>query len=262
MERDKLLGVPRLISARRGFLSGPNSAGKGLSAAQLSALPANDSHRVVKAFVNEYAALFGHDAQALDSARVKRDSVTPQSLRVFGRWSGPAAGDVRFEDGDRVLVFVPQAPFSAGESVAVTLSRSVAASDGRGLRDAGFAFAFWTRAEPATLRFEEADRFSTRPLPRVGSRGSRSSLLAVRRSNSRQFLSARIHASTRSCPRARLRPPHQTGRRTCADEAPAEREPRRWETATRAVRAKRPSRGSARTATQAAESAAAAQAQR
>jgi hypothetical protein len=101
---------------------------------------------------------------------LRRDSVTPQSLRVFGRWSGPAGGAVRFEDGDRVLVFVPDAPFSAGESVAVTLSRSIAASDGRGLRDAGFAFAFWTRAERATLRFEEADRFSTRPLPDVGSR--------------------------------------------------------------------------------------------
>ncbi|HEX5218915.1 MAG TPA: M36 family metallopeptidase [Verrucomicrobiae bacterium] len=98
VERDKLLGVPRLISARRGFLSGPNSAGKGLSAAQLSALPANDSHRVVKAFVNEYAALFGHDAQALDSARVKRDSVTPQSGLRTVVWE-QTVGEIPVFDG-------------------------------------------------------------------------------------------------------------------------------------------------------------------
>jgi hypothetical protein len=76
VERDKLLGVPRFISAPRGFLSGPNGKGRGVSAAQVDALPANDKHRGVKAFVNEHSAIFGHDARALDSARVKRDSVT------------------------------------------------------------------------------------------------------------------------------------------------------------------------------------------
>ncbi len=101
---------------------------------------------------------------------LRRDSVTQDSLRVFGRWSGPATGVVSFDDGDRTLVFSPQRPFSAGESVAVTLSHALAGADGRSLRAGGFAFSFWTRTRPASLRFEEAARLSTRPLPHIGSR--------------------------------------------------------------------------------------------
>ena len=101
---------------------------------------------------------------------LRRDSATAQSLRVFGRWSGPAAGTVRFEEDDRTLVFEPLSPFSAGESVVVALSQSLAGSDGRTLRPEGYAFSFWARSEPAGLRFEEVDRFSTRPSPDIGAR--------------------------------------------------------------------------------------------
>ncbi len=101
---------------------------------------------------------------------VQRDSVTSRSLRVFGRWSGPADGTVAFEAGDRSVVFTPRRPFSAGESVSVTLSRTLAGADGRALRPGGYAFSFWTRARPASVRFEEVERLSTRPLPLVASR--------------------------------------------------------------------------------------------
>jgi hypothetical protein len=73
---DNVLGTPRWISAQRGFLTGPQGEGGGLSKDFLQAVPAGDPHRVVKAFLNEHAALFGHDASALDSANVTRDYVT------------------------------------------------------------------------------------------------------------------------------------------------------------------------------------------
>lgn len=76
IERDKILGVPRLISAQRGFLSGVNGKGRAVNSAHADALPANDPHRSIKAFVNEHSALFGHNAQALASARLTRDYVT------------------------------------------------------------------------------------------------------------------------------------------------------------------------------------------
>ena len=76
ISQDQILGTPGLVSASRGFLTGPDGDGKGLGRAYLEALPANEPHRVIKAFLNEHSALFGHDANALKSARVKRDYVT------------------------------------------------------------------------------------------------------------------------------------------------------------------------------------------
>jgi hypothetical protein len=73
------LRTPRLLSAQRGFLTGVGGQGKGLDPASLETVPAGDPHRIVKAFVNEHSALFGHDARAFDSARVKTDYVTPHN---------------------------------------------------------------------------------------------------------------------------------------------------------------------------------------
>src|SRR5688572_27215025 len=77
--RHGVLGTPRVLSAQRGFLTGVGGRGKGLNPASLESVPASDPHRVVKAFVNEHSALFGHDARAFDSARVKTDYVTPHN---------------------------------------------------------------------------------------------------------------------------------------------------------------------------------------
>src|SRR5207248_3420041 len=73
---DKVLGTPRLISARRGFLTGAQGQGGAVTEPFLQAFPAADPHRVIKAFLNEHSALFGHDASALASANVSRDYVT------------------------------------------------------------------------------------------------------------------------------------------------------------------------------------------
>lgn len=98
VDRDKILGVPRLISAPRGYLSGPNGSGKGVSAAQVDALPATDTNRVVKAFVNEHSALFGHDARALNAARVKRDGVAEHSGLRTTVWE-QTVGDIPVFEG-------------------------------------------------------------------------------------------------------------------------------------------------------------------
>ena len=74
--RDRILGTPRLITAVDGFLSGPGGRGKALQVSAGFAAPANDSQATIKAFLNEHAAVFGHNADALASARVKRDYVT------------------------------------------------------------------------------------------------------------------------------------------------------------------------------------------
>ncbi len=73
IERDAIVGAPRLISAKRGFLTGDNGQGVAVSAAAVSAYAADDPARGVKAFLTEHRALFGHGPEALAAARVTRD---------------------------------------------------------------------------------------------------------------------------------------------------------------------------------------------
>jgi len=79
VEPDRIIGAPRLIASTESFLTGPGGQGGAVSAAFLNAVPANDPHRVIKAFLNEHAAMFGHDAGALAYANVNRDYVTPHN---------------------------------------------------------------------------------------------------------------------------------------------------------------------------------------
>ena len=58
IERDAILGMPRLISAPRGFLTGTQGKGKSVEPQSLDSLSATDPHRAIKAFLNEYAGLF------------------------------------------------------------------------------------------------------------------------------------------------------------------------------------------------------------
>jgi uncharacterized repeat protein (TIGR01451 family) len=69
---DQVAGTPKWIASSGGFLTGPNGQGQGVTAGT-AALPAEEPHRAVKAFLNEHAALFGHDAGVLAGAQVKRD---------------------------------------------------------------------------------------------------------------------------------------------------------------------------------------------
>jgi hypothetical protein len=75
IDYDEIIGSPKWIAARDGFLTGPGGAGRGGSATGGKTLPAADRHREIKAFVNEHAGLFGHDATMLERAKIKRESV-------------------------------------------------------------------------------------------------------------------------------------------------------------------------------------------
>jgi len=79
VSNDPVLGTPNHILAKRGYLTGPGGHGKAVSRGILEAVPPDDPHRVIKAFVNQHAALFGHDATVFTNACVERDYVTPHS---------------------------------------------------------------------------------------------------------------------------------------------------------------------------------------
>lgn len=96
---------------------------------------------------------------------VKPTTITSNSFWAFGRWSGTATGNFSFSDGDQTVTLTPTQPFSAGESVMVVLSNDIEATDNSFLRNAGYSFQFWTRAQPAGMSFTEIDRLSTRTFP-------------------------------------------------------------------------------------------------
>ena len=75
-EWHEVVGSPKWVSARQGFLTGKNGIGRGGPARLAATVPAGDPHRVLKSFVDEHAALFGHDSSVLDRARLKRQFIT------------------------------------------------------------------------------------------------------------------------------------------------------------------------------------------
>ncbi len=75
VEHDLLRQSPKHILSPRGFLSGPGGEGAAITAAGARAVPATDRHRPIKAFLAGHAPLFGHGAEVLDQARIKREFV-------------------------------------------------------------------------------------------------------------------------------------------------------------------------------------------
>jgi hypothetical protein len=69
-------GAPSCVGSKRGFLSGPNGQGRGISKASKEAFPNTDPHRVLKAFLKEHRDLFGHGEEVLGDALKKREFVT------------------------------------------------------------------------------------------------------------------------------------------------------------------------------------------
>jgi len=121
LERHEVTRSPKWVSARDGFLTGKNGAGRGAGAnfAAAAGLRADDPNRVAKSFVNEHAALFGHGPSALERAAVKRDYVTGHNGMRTTVWQQQHEGIEVFEavflahttkDGELVNVssqFVP-----------------------------------------------------------------------------------------------------------------------------------------------------------
>jgi hypothetical protein len=96
---------------------------------------------------------------------IDTSSVTPASFRVFGRWSGPAAGAFHFDS--TAVRFTPAAPFFAGERVTVTLSTAIVDTLGAPMAN-GYAWCFSIRTEAATLELTYAGRITCRQEGEVG----------------------------------------------------------------------------------------------
>lgn len=93
---------------------------------------------------------------------VRIDTLDRETFRVFGSGTGNAAGRFTAAQGGSAVIFTPDAPFSAGESVTVNLSHDIAGADGSRLRAAGYAFRFVIRSVPTAGIFTEIARVSNR----------------------------------------------------------------------------------------------------
>ncbi|MCL4788922.1 MAG: M36 family metallopeptidase, partial [Verrucomicrobia bacterium] len=99
LDRHPILDSPKWIASREGFLTGPDGMGPAMANAAVARQPVapNDPHRVVKAFLNEHAGVFGHDASALERARISRDYVTAHSGMRTTVWQQEHKGIEVFE---------------------------------------------------------------------------------------------------------------------------------------------------------------------
>ncbi len=81
--RERLRGVrvqtaavseaPQFVGSPDEFLSGPDGEGRAVPSARARALQKGEPNREVRAFLDEYKGLYGHGAEALATAQVKRD---------------------------------------------------------------------------------------------------------------------------------------------------------------------------------------------
>ena len=74
-------------------------------------------------------------------------TVNAASMRIYGRWSGPASGAYILENGNQRIRFTPSEPFFAGEWITVSLSKNITSMTGESLAT-GFWCNFWTAAAP------------------------------------------------------------------------------------------------------------------
>ena len=73
VETDAVSEAPKVVGSPFEFLTGPGGEGRAVPRARLQARAKGEAHREVKAFLEEYQGLYGHGAEVLDAAQVKRD---------------------------------------------------------------------------------------------------------------------------------------------------------------------------------------------
>ena len=81
-------------------------------------------------------------------------TITRATMRVYGRWSGPAAGIFQVENNNTRVRFTPAKPFFAGEWVTVSLSKGLKSANGAALAP-GYAWNFWIRTAAAGLDLQQ-----------------------------------------------------------------------------------------------------------
>jgi VCBS repeat-containing protein len=92
LDYDPVLLSPKSVLPRLGYLTGPGGAGVTVSDATAQMFDPDDPDRPVKAFLQEYQALFGFGPEALDDANVQRDYVSAGNSAHTVVWQQQVAG--------------------------------------------------------------------------------------------------------------------------------------------------------------------------
>lgn len=86
--------------------------------------------------------------QALDP-----NSVNENTLKVFGRWSGPMEGEITLQNDNQEILFTPSEAFFAGEWITVTLTKSIVTVTGQTM-PTGYSWNYWIATTPGVLNQE------------------------------------------------------------------------------------------------------------
>jgi VCBS repeat-containing protein len=92
LDYDPVLLSPKSVMPRLGYLTGPGGAGVTVSDATAQMFDPDDPDRPVKAFLQEYQALFGFGPEALNDAAVQRDYVSAVNNARTVVWQQQVAG--------------------------------------------------------------------------------------------------------------------------------------------------------------------------
>ena len=92
LDFDPVLFSPKSVLPRLGYLTGPGGAGVTVSDATAQQFDPADPDRPVKAFLQEYQALFGFGAEAITDATVQRDYVSAGNGARTVVWQQQVAG--------------------------------------------------------------------------------------------------------------------------------------------------------------------------
>lgn len=101
--------------------------------------------------------------QAIDPATL------PGTVHVFGRWSGVVPGQLTVDATGTTVTFQPDRPYFVAETVSVSVSSALLASDGDPLTG-GFTSTFWTKPLPGSGTFSLS---TIMPMRRIGEGGIR-----------------------------------------------------------------------------------------
>ncbi len=136
-------------------LVAPHSATAGEGMMVVSSSPAP---RILNAAINSPISV------TFDRA-VNPATITTDSFRGFGKWSGSVHGTYSFSNGNQTVTLTPSTPLMPGESVTMFLSTAILGVDNTPLRAGGYSFQFWTEVAPSGREYTSIDVFSTKVTP-------------------------------------------------------------------------------------------------
>lgn len=91
-------------------------------------------------------------------------SITNQSFKVMGRWSGPAKGTAILKNTNTIIKFTPEEPFFAGEAITVSISKGLQSSTGENM-EKGYMWNYWIATAPSEMNMV---KIKTIPLRQAG----------------------------------------------------------------------------------------------